>query len=146
MVFGHNLQHMAPFGIPNTGFCMVFRHANLLFSGSGMIFGSQDPEFVPRMCRLGWGPFWAKNGARKKMVLWKKWFPNGRFGKQKGGNEAEGIRTHMGRPLSPRPRPKKWFSPEKSKTRKPLGPLWGSLLALGGPAGSAAWPKAYSIS
>ena len=32
MVFGLNLQHMAPFRVPTTGFCMVFRHATLVFS------------------------------------------------------------------------------------------------------------------
>ena len=32
MVFGHNLHYMAPFGIPRTGFCMVFQHASLVVS------------------------------------------------------------------------------------------------------------------
>ena len=31
MVFGHNLHHMAPFGILEAGFCMVFRPASFWF-------------------------------------------------------------------------------------------------------------------
>ena len=38
MVFGHNLQHMAPFAMLTTAFCMVFRGAFLIFSGSGARF------------------------------------------------------------------------------------------------------------
>ena len=40
MVFGHNLQHMAPFGISTSGFCMVFRYANLIFSIMDLKFGA----------------------------------------------------------------------------------------------------------
>ena len=42
MVFGHNLQHMAPFGLSTTGFCMVFHYGTLVFSGPEAIFGVQD--------------------------------------------------------------------------------------------------------
>ena len=80
MVFGHNLQHMAPFGIPNTGFCMVFRHANFVILGSRMIFGHQDPEFGPPDVPAGpgtflgqkWGP--EKDGFVEEMVpQWMVW-------------------------------------------------------------------------
>ena len=40
--FGHNLQHMAPFGMPTTGFCMLFQHATLILSTPGPIFGARD--------------------------------------------------------------------------------------------------------
>ena len=62
MVFGHNLQHMAPFGIPTTGFCMVFQHGTLVFSPPGTIFGTPDPKFGSWLRR---GPFSRKKGARK---------------------------------------------------------------------------------
>ena len=57
MVFGHNLQHMAPFGVPTTVFCMVFRHATLVFSTPGTIFGTLDSRFGPRRVPAGPGTF-----------------------------------------------------------------------------------------
>ena len=58
----------------------------------------------------------------KNMNLWRFGYPNGGFGEQKGENDARGVRKHLDRPLSPQPNPKKRFSREKSKTRKPPGP------------------------
>ena len=94
MVFGHNLQHMAPFGIPTTGFGTVFRHAHLLFSGSGVIFGPRDAEFGPPDVPAGLGTFlgqkWGpeKDGFAQEMVPqgvsrgsvqgeWIVWYPGG---------------------------------------------------------------------
>ena len=57
MVFGHNLQHMASFGIPTSGFCMVFRYGSLVFSTPGPTWGPQDPD-------LGSG--WAGDLFRRK--------------------------------------------------------------------------------
>ena len=37
MVFGHNLQHMAPFGVLTIAFCMVFQGTTLRFSAPGQI-------------------------------------------------------------------------------------------------------------
>ena len=72
MVFGHNLQHMALFGIPNA--------ANLLFSGWGMICGPQDPEFGSPDVPAGLGTFlgqkWGpkKDGFVEEMVpQWTVW-------------------------------------------------------------------------
>ena len=71
---------MPPFGIPTGGFCTVFRHANLLFSGSGMIFGARDPEFGPPDVPAGLGTFlgrkWGpeKDGFVEEMVpQWTVW-------------------------------------------------------------------------
>ena len=47
---GHNLQHIAPFVIPTTGFCMVFQYTTLVCSTQGTILGPQIPN---------WDPDWA---------------------------------------------------------------------------------------
>ena len=58
MIFGPNLQHMAPFGIPTTVFCMVFQHATLVFSIPGLIFRPRDLDLGS-----GWaGEFFCKKG------------------------------------------------------------------------------------
>ena len=62
MVFGHNLQHMAPFGIPTSGFCMVFRCATLVFLTSEPILGPQDPDLGSGWA---WDPFSQKMGPGK---------------------------------------------------------------------------------
>ena len=77
------MQHMAPFGISITGFCMVFRYATLIFSNPGSICGTPDSKFVPW---LGRGPFSAKHGTRNNMNVWKKW-PHVKF----YGDLCEGI-------------------------------------------------------
>ena len=65
--FGRFLQHMAPFGIPTTGFCMVFQCATSICSALRLIFGPRDLD-------LGSGCvgdcFFLKNGATKNMGLW----------------------------------------------------------------------------
>ena len=80
MVFGHNLQHMAPFGILTTGSFMVLRHANLVILGSRMIFGPRDSEFGPPDVPAGLGTFldqkWGpeKDGFVEEMVpQWTVW-------------------------------------------------------------------------
>ena len=99
MVFGHNLQHMAPFGILSTGFCMVFRHAFFVCSGSGLIFGARDPEFGPPDVPAGLGTFLGqkrgpeKDGFVEEMVprgvkkgsgggKWIVWCPGGHWASQ----------------------------------------------------------------
>ena len=77
MFFGHNLQHMPPFGIPTGGFCTVFRHANLLFLGSGMIFGHQDPEIGPPDVPAGLGTFWGQKWGPEKDGFAKEMVPQG---------------------------------------------------------------------
>ena len=47
MVFGRDLQHMAPFGISTSGFCMVFRYANLVFSTPDLKFGGPGAPAGP---------------------------------------------------------------------------------------------------
>ena len=42
ILFGHNLHYMAPFAIPNTGFCMFFQRASFVFSSTGAFFWAQD--------------------------------------------------------------------------------------------------------
>ena len=47
MVFGCNLQHMAPFGMLTTAFCMVFQGATLIFSAPGARFWAQGQILAP---------------------------------------------------------------------------------------------------
>ena len=74
MVFGHNLHHMAPFGIPRVAFCMVFRRASFVFSCQGTDFGAQDQIWDPQVNILARGPFWHQNMVPKKHVLWRNDF------------------------------------------------------------------------
>ena len=119
MVFGHNLQHMAPFGILTTGFCMVFRYAILIFSTTETIFGTPDPNLDPTGFRLGQGPFLAKNGARKKMVFHKKSFPKGFHGDPCRGNGLYGTQEAFGQASFP-PNPTR--KPNIRHTGPPPGP------------------------
>ena len=65
MVLGHNLQHMAPFGMLTIAFCMVFQGATLIFSAPGTRFGARtQPGNSPsRICQIWdlkngiWSPF-----------------------------------------------------------------------------------------
>ena len=132
MVFGHNLQHMAPFGVSTTGFCMVFRHATLVCSTPGAIFGTPDPNFGPR---LGQGPFLTKNGAWKKMVLWKKWSRMGLHGILQEGNGLYGNYPGglWARPFPPKPSQKiisSTFPDFGTGSGAALGLHGGSLLSL----------------
>ena len=80
IVFGHNLQHMAPFAIPNTRFCMVFQRASLFFSCPGMDFWAQDQIFGSRVDILARGPFLAKQWPRKKSEFVTESFCHGNSG------------------------------------------------------------------
>ena len=62
MVFVHNLQHMAPFGLTTTVFCMVFQDGTLVFSPPEAILGARDLDLGS-----GWAGdlFLAKMGAGK---------------------------------------------------------------------------------
>ena len=90
MVFGHNLQHLAPFGIPTSGFCMVFQYESFIFSTSGAILGPQDLDLGSSWAvgtnRQKWGP--GKHDFVEEMVphevLWESvrgdwivWYPGG---------------------------------------------------------------------
>ena len=57
MVVGHNLHNMAPFAIPNTGFCMVFQRASFVFSCPGADVWAQERIFGSRVNMLARGPF-----------------------------------------------------------------------------------------
>ena len=142
MVFAHNVQHMAPFGIPNTGFCMVFRYANFVFSGSGMIFGPQDPEFGPPDVPAGLGTFlgqkWGpeKDGFAQEMVdqgvsqgsvqgEWIVWYPGGLWAGQ----------------LPPKPYQKQKLSAIRAPPGPgPLGPM-GPWAPVGIPIGRMTHPR-----
>ena len=74
MVLGHNLHHMAPFGIPRAAFCMVFRRASFVFSCPGVDFGAQDRILDPQVNILARGPKRSQKMVPKKIVLWRNDF------------------------------------------------------------------------
>ena len=54
-VLGHNLHDMAPFGILEAGFCMVFRPAPFCFLLTGINFGTREPKMGTRDFQIGPG-------------------------------------------------------------------------------------------
>ena len=106
MVFGPNLQHMAPFGVPTTVFCMVFRHATLVFSTPGAIFGTPIPDLDPG---------WAGDVFCPKMGPGKRWFcgrngpPWGCTGFCKRGMDCMVPRRPLGKAVSPQTLPENHF-------------------------------------
>ena len=98
MVFGHNLQHMAPFGVPTTVFCMVFRHATLVFSTPGAIFGTPIPDLDP-----GWAGdlFCPKMGPGKRWGCGRNGPPWGCTGFCKRGMDCMVPRRPLGKAVSP---------------------------------------------
>ena len=77
MVFGHNLQHMAPFGIPTSGFCMVFQYGSLIFSTPEPIFGTPDPRSGSGRVPAGLGTFFAKKRGPEKLDFVVDMVPHG---------------------------------------------------------------------
>ena len=133
MVWGHNLQHMAPFGALTSGFCMVFRSATLISLTLEPIFGAPGQGLGP--WRPG-GPFWAQNGGPKNMILWRDRSPTRFPGFFKRGMVSMVPRNPLGVPISPKTLPGRGFtgiSPNPKIPGGPLGPLVGCLFALCGP-------------
>ena len=113
MVFGHNLQHMAPFGVLTIAFCMVFQGATLIFSAPGTRFGARtQPGNSPsRICQI-WD---LKNG------IWSPFGHIGRTPRESSGKDTNfpartqpGPSQPLGGPFflrnqeSERPPAKKW--------------------------------------
>ena len=123
--FGHNLQHMAPFGATTSGFCMVFQPATLIFSTLDPIFGAPGPGLGPR--RPG-PPFGAKNGGLKNMILWRVWSPT-RFDRIfQEGNGFHGTQEPFGCTNFPPNPPRERFYRDFAQTRKSQGPPWPSMV------------------
>ena len=96
MVFGHNLQHMAPFEILEAGFCTVFRRASFWFSVPGVKSGPGS--------RIGHGLGLAALGSPKgKYFCGRMVLPQGGTGGPKGGMDSRGVATPLGRPVPPKP-------------------------------------------
>ena len=62
MVFGHNLHRMAPFGILEAGFCMVFRPASFWFWVPRTNIGARGQNWSKNLIL---GPFWVPFGPRR---------------------------------------------------------------------------------
>ena len=114
MFFGHNLHHMAPFGILEAGFCMVFRPASFWFLVPGTHFWTPEPKFGPGIWKLGSG--WPREVFGGKMGVGKTWF----CGRMVSKMEIRGVpvtrmdcmvpRRCLGKPVSPKKHLKNWFS------------------------------------
>ena len=156
MVFGHNLHHMAPFGILEAGFCMVFRCASFWLLVPGTHCWTPGPKSRPRIWKLG--PGWPGE------VLEQKW------GSEKHGF-ARGWSPNWRLWDFPRPKWIVWYPgglwesqfPQKTLQKmvpldfsqfgeigggfpcppcvSPISPLWPYSPFVG----SAAWPKALCI-
>ena len=122
MVFGHNLHHMAPFGILEAGFCMVFRPASLCFWPRGWIVGPRDQNLdpgFPNWARAGLGRLSGQNNGLENAVLLGNGLQIGDNGISRDPNALNGTQEVFGRGgFLPNP-PKKCSSP--------LFPILGKL-------------------
>ena len=75
MLFCYNLQHMALFGISTSGFCIIFRYANLVFSIPEPIFGTPDSRSGSDSVPAGLGTFFAQKRGGGNMILRWTWSP-----------------------------------------------------------------------
>ena len=143
MFFGHNLHHVAPFGILEAGFCMVFRRASFCCLVPGTHFWTPEPKFGPRIWKLG--PGWAGEVLGSKMGTRKTWFCEGMVSKLDiMGFPATRMdcmvpRRPLGKPVSPKT-PLKNGSPRLfpisgNLGKVPLSPLWISYLPFVAPTG-----------
>ena len=119
--FGHNLQHMAPFGATTGGFCVVFQYATLIFLTPEPIFGAPGPQLGPGR---PWALFGTQKGGLKNITLWRDWSPTrfpwifcegkGLYGTQ----EPFGCTNFSLNPLRER------FYKDFTQTRKSQGGPW----------------------
>ena len=148
MVWGHNLQHMAPFEALTSGFCMVFQPATLIFLTLDPIFGAPGQGLGPRRPR---GPFRAQKGGPENMILWRDWSPTRFTGICCEGNGFYGTQEPFGCARFPPNTSRQGFYRDFPQTRKfqGFGPLGGlpivPLWAIGLLQGSVAWPQALCI-
>ena len=120
-VWGHNLQHMAPFGALTSGFCMVFDSPTLTFLTPDPIFGAPNPRGRPWEAR---GPFWAQKGGPKNITLWRDWSPT-RFPQIFcEGNGLYGTQEPFGCTNFPPNPPREGFYRDFPQTRKFQGGPW----------------------
>ena len=161
MVFGHNLHHMAPFGILEAGFCMVFRPASFWFLVPGTHFGTPEPKFGTVIWKLG--PGWPGEVFGTKMGVRKTWFCEGMVSKLEimgfPATQMDCVvpRRPLGKPVSPQTPLKngfpRLFPISGNLGRVPLAPLCISygpfvgypLLTYGPFVGSVAWPKSWVV-
>ena len=101
---------------------MVFQYATLVFSTPGTILGTPDPKFGPW---LGRGPFSGQNGARKNMILWKKWFPMRFCGDLCEGIGLYGAQEAFGQAhFPPNPARKSFYRDFPISRKIPGPPYW----------------------
>ena len=124
-VWGHNLQHMAPFGALTSGFCMVVDSLTLIFLTPDPIFGAPNPRGRPWEA---WGPFGAQKGGPKNITLWRDWSPTRFPGIFQEGKGFYGTQDPFGctnfPPNPPRGRLYRDFPQIRKKLGTP-GPLGG---------------------
>ena len=122
--FGHNLQHMPPFGITTTALCMVFQYATLICSNPGLILGPRDLDLGSNWA----GDFCWQKRDPKNMTLWRKWSPWGLRGICRRGMDCRVPRRPFGKAISPQTLPENHFvgfSPFSEKSLGPPGPHAG---------------------
>ena len=133
---------MAPFGILEAGFCMVFRCASFRFLVPGTHFWTPEPKFGPGIWKFG--PGWPGEVFGPNMGVGKTWFCEGMVSKLEiMGFPAAQMdcmvpRRPLGKPVFPQPPFKNGF-PRLSQFweiwgRPPVPPVY-PLWALCGPIG-----------
>ena len=144
MLFRHNLHHMAPFGILEAGFCMVFRCASFSFWAPGTHFGTPGPKIGPGIWKLG--PGWPGEVFGPNMGVEKTWFCEGMVSKigimgfPATRMDCMVPRRPLGKPVSPQthlkmvPSTFPYFGkfgegPPCPPCVSPMGPLWALSLS-----------------
>ncbi len=136
MVWGHNLQHMGPFGATTNGFCMVFQPATLIFLTPDPFFGAPRSTSGPPKARtptLGQLRDTEKHDFVQGLVphevcqdflrgAWFPWYPETLWVYQFPPKPFQGS-VFQG------------FPPNPKKTMAPPGPLVAPL----GPLGTTRW-------
>ena len=155
MVFSPNLQHMAPFGIPTTGFCMVFHCASSMFSAPGLIFEPRDLDLGS-----GWAGdlFCPKMGPRKRWFCGRNGSPSGFRGICKREMDCIVPRRPLGKAISPQTLPENHFldfpgfrdqfgGPPGPPWCLPIAPLWanGPICPIWGPRCYHSTRAGYSV-
>jgi len=135
--------NMAPFGILEAGFCMVFRPASFCFWAPGVHFWTPEPKCGPGEVLGG------NTGVEKN------WFCGGLVLKTEIGGfpvtqmDCMVHRRCLGKPVFPKTSLKICF-PDFSQFsgnwgRVPLAPCGSPIGPLWSPPGLVAWPKAPCI-
>ena len=127
---------MAPFWMPTTGFCMVFRCGTLVCSCPGTQLWTPDPRFGSRRVPAGPGTFFGQKWGPEKYDFVEEMVPREVLWGSVRGDWIVGCPGGLwARPFPPKPYQKIILQGFPHFLKKSLGLHGGSLLSLcGGPS------------